>query len=150
MNKKTFSKKFISILAFVLSFTFACSPLASAANVDTDDVISPQSLYTPTQLWNWNNGPYEFSGVADSSDLYTNYYFTNASQVVIHVDNLHETERLKVRVIIKRDQGIQISTDTTYIEPGHSEEWTVNLDSNKSYFLRFSGPSDFEGWINRS
>ena len=30
MNKKTFSKKFISILAFVLSFTFACSPLANS------------------------------------------------------------------------------------------------------------------------
>ena len=41
----------------------------------------------PSNEWNWSNGEYQFSGAADYQPLYTNYLFTDTTDVLITVKN---------------------------------------------------------------
>lgn len=53
------------------------------------------SVVPPKDTWNLSkDGKYEFSGKANSSKLYTNYYFNGASKVKIYLLKYLKKEQL--------------------------------------------------------
>lgn len=107
-----------------------------------------RSTNKPGVAWNWNNGRYNFSGTANISILYTNYYFTNATTLKIYVYNAHDTDSLKVK-LLKKQTGIDWSVSTKTINANSSLTWTVTVSPSNIYYLSFLPPSDFVGYIER-
>ncbi len=137
-------KRVVSIiLCLVLIFTMPISTYATA----NDEAISTFGQSKPSKSWDWSKGIYTFEGVANTSVLYSNYSFTNTSKLYIYVRNYHSSKTLTVK-LLKSQFGIDFSVSTIEINPGNYAEWSVNVDSSKSYILKFSVPSDFSGKIS--
>lgn len=110
--------------------------------------ITPFGIDPPARsnVQNLNSGKLTFSGYADRSTLYTNKNFTGKSRVTVSVTNWHEKE-LTVKVICK-DDILKFPVYTTKVPANAGRSVTVTgLDSNKLYYLSFSAPSDFEGYV---
>lgn len=145
MFKKSFLKKlslFLSIMSISLVFL---APLASAANPN-DNSITIQGTSKPDTAWNWSKGAYHFSGRTMETTLYSNYYFTNASQVRITVTNSMGNTTIKV---LKSQIGIDFAVSSCELQAGQSATWTVALEPDRNYILKFSPMADFEGTIEK-
>lgn len=107
------------------------------------------SISKPTDTWNLaSSGAYSFSGTANVSTLYSNYYLTGASSVEISVTNYSSKNNLKVK-LYKKSAWFFSESSVTVPKSGKTT-WTVTgLNSNTSYYLQFNAPSDFSGYIKK-
>lgn len=137
-------KTFFAILLLVS--VFVTNPLQVTAATPPNGTAETYSLSKPGTAWNFADGAYWFSGRANQSDLYSNYYFTGASKVEIYVDNLHATKDLTVK-LLKQQSGVDFAVSTEKISAGEYKKWSVTIDSSKNYILKFYAPSSFEGYI---
>lgn len=138
-------KRFLSLLLCMLMiFTL---PLSASAITDTEEAVGTYGLSKPTKVWNFSNEIYYFSGVAATSDLYSEYSFTNANKFEISVYN-HHSEELTVK-LLKRQSGVDWSVSTKEMEGHGYMIWTVSVDSSSEYILKFYAPSDFSGSIKK-
>lgn len=149
MKQKT-SRGLTTFFAILLLVSvFITNPLqATAATPPPNRTAETYSQNKPGTAWNLaNNGVYWFSGYANQSDLYSNYYFTGASRVEIYVKNQHATKELTVK-LLKQQTGVDFSVSTEKIPAGEYKTWSVSIDSSKNYILKFYAPSNFEGYIS--
>ncbi len=148
-NKKNQFFKTIKIIFVIL---LLCSLLtvnpiqAFAVGSPPNITAEPYGQSKPGTAWDFSEGAYFFSGVANISDLYSNYYFTGISRVKIYVKNSHASKTLTVK-LLKQQKGVDFAVSEEKIEHGEYKEWTVSLDSSKIYILKFYAPSDFYGSI---
>lgn len=137
-------KKIVSIiLCLAMIFTMPISTYAIA----NDESISTFGQSKPSRSWDWTKGEYTFSGEANTSVLYSNYSFTDANKLYIYVRNRHASKTLTVK-LLKSQFGVDFSVSTIEIKPKNYAEWSVDVNSSKSYILKFSAPSDFSGKIS--
>lgn len=100
----------------------------------------------PTETIDLSKQEYEFHGLAQRENLYSNYYFTGVSKVVIYVTNNHSNKTLNV--YFKQERwGANTTVCKRSISAKNFEKWSVDVDSNTKYYLRFDAPCDFEGYI---
>lgn len=86
-----------------------------------------------------------FAGHATGSLLYSNYYFTGKKSIVINVKN-NLSKKLKVKIYASNNRVIPVKTLT--VKPNVTYGTSVDgLKSDKKYFLTFSAPSNFEGYV---
>ncbi len=137
-------KKIVSIiLCLAMIFTMPISTYA----ISNDEPISTFGQSKPSKSWDWNKGEYNFIGEANTSALYSNYSFTDANKLYIRVRNHHASKTLTVK-LLKSQAGIDFSVSTMEIKPTNYAEWSVSVDSSRTYILKFSAPSDFSGEIS--
>lgn len=147
--KQKMSRKFTTFFAILLLVSvLVTNPLQVTAATPPNSTAEPYSQNKPGECWNLaNDGVYWFSGYANQSDLYSNYYFTGASKVEIYVENQHATKELTVK-LLKQQTGVDFSVSTEKIPAGEYKKWSVSIDSSRNYILKFYAPSDFEGYIS--
>lgn len=134
-------------LSLLLCLAFLCLfPLQISAAEDPGN-IGTYGTGKPSETWNWNDGTYYFHGDAGMSDLYSNYYFTGASRVEIHVENNRDTS-LKVK-LLKQQIGVDFAVSEETIPPNQYKTWSVELDSDRVYMLKFYAPCLFSGYISK-
>lgn len=107
--------------------------------------------YIPSNVWNLSSsGMYNFNGQANGqAALYTNYLFTGVNSLAISVKNNHNTE-LKVKVRRRYSIGSMpaSSTVTTFtVNKNSTVSKSVSVNANYKYYLEFSSPSNFNGYI---
>lgn len=143
------------ILSVVLAFMAVSTCFAGTENVNVsttkpgggqEDGISSYTVDKPVEAYDLSSRAYHFAGEAESSTLYTNYYFTNVSQLTISVHNTSDTNLyIEVRKIIWTGV-LDEKVERTVVYPGCSLYTVVTgLKSNEKYFLQFSAPSHFYG-----
>lgn len=120
-------------------------------------LVTPVETYagtfTPTSVWKLNTkGQYNFEGKASWSKLYTNYKFTGVSSVKIKVSNKHSSKQLVVKVIEVGTVllGTNKTVQTVKVPVSGTTTWTKSISSSEKYYLSFSAPSNFSGYIKKS
>jgi hypothetical protein len=106
-------------------------------------IVMPNDREPPSDSWNLvDSGVYDFNGLAQVSDLYTNYFLTGKSSMALTVINDSKENSLKFAVFKKGGKKIK-----TYTVSANSEyHCTVNgLDPSVKYYIRFYAPCDFHG-----
>ncbi|HIR52261.1 MAG TPA: hypothetical protein IAB39_02495 [Candidatus Onthovicinus excrementipullorum] len=154
-------KKLLSTLLAVAILSVSCVTMASAAtneNVGVSEVppityeseIVPFGVSKPSKNWNLSSqGRYNFSGNSYGQDLYSNYNLTGVNKVKIYVKNNY-SGTLKIK-LLKSQTGIDWAVSKMEIDGGEEVTWTASgLDSSAKYILKFYGPSDFSGWIEKA
>lgn len=154
-------KKMLSVFLVMAIIGASSTALASAAtdeNVGVSEVppttyeseIVPFGVSKPSKDWNLSSqGRYNFSGNSYGQDLYSNYNLTGVNKVKIYVKNNY-SRTLTVK-LLKSQTGIDWSVSTMKIDGGEEATWTASgLDSSAKYILKFYGPSDFSGWIEKA
>lgn len=109
--------------------------------------IVPYGTSKPTSTWNLSKkGRYSFNGSSNSSTLYTDYLLTGKSSVKIYVRNNDHQYSLKFKV--KRKDLVFDNTVESY-ELALGKDTTINLtlDKSSNYYIEFTGPSTFSGYI---
>lgn len=114
--------------------------------------ISTYDNTIPTNVWNLSSsGMYNFNGSANGqASLYTNYLFTGVNTLAISVKNNHKSNALKVKVcqrINVGDYSISKTIESFTVYSGNTVSRSVKVDSSKRYYLEFSSPSNFNGYI---
>lgn len=116
--------------------------------VGEPNIIVPYGTSKPTSTWDLSTqGRYTFSGSANSFvSLYTNYLLTGKSSVKIYVRNNDHQYSLKFKV--KRKDLIFDNTVKSY-ELALGKDTTINLtlDKSSNYYIEFTGPNTFSGYI---
>ena len=149
-------KKMVSLAAVTAMLASVAAMPVSAENVgltfseptaisDTNGV-TPRTNEYPTEIWNISiYGRYNFAGQGNgSADLYTNYMFTGVDSLLVHVENEGDTA-ITVKVMKK---GIIRTTIHTFTVPANSIKIeTVNVNANSNYYLAFSCPGRFSGYV---
>ncbi|MCX8007137.1 MAG: hypothetical protein N3B11_03365 [Coriobacteriia bacterium] len=107
-------------------------------------------LDVPSSVWNLaTQGQYNFSGVAEISDLYSNYLFTGVSSAKIYCQNKRTDKNLTVK-LIRDDPVFDTTVSTVYVPKNGSSTWTVTgLSTSNKYYLKFYAPSNFSGYIKK-
>lgn len=154
-------KKGISLL-FALIIILNCMVMASAAEsgnigvsevppIVTESGIQPYGTSKPSSGWNLaTKGRYNFKGNSYDKPLYSNYYITGVSAAKLYIKNLHSSNQLEFK-LLKVQFGIDWSVYDTEVTPRGDVTCNIsNLDPNEKYILRFEGPSDFEGYIEKA
>lgn len=150
----TKAKKLLSIfLLIVLSTSMFTTPMAHATYfgetlAEVNNSVMPYEFYKPDRTWNWDDGTYPLNGSASRSDLYSNYFFTDAKIFHIYIKNNHSNQTLTVK-LLRSIPGVDLSASTKKIEPGKDLEWDVKVTSTTKYLLKFYSPCKFEGYIYR-
>ncbi|WP_059171990.1 hypothetical protein [Bacillus sp. FJAT-27445] len=148
-NEEVYEKLSEEELSSVSYADINVSTKSPVSTVNDSDIITPFGTSTPTQAHHLvNDGQMDFSGSAQGSALYTNKYFTGKSSVNIYVRNSHSSAKLTVKIIdIDGWFGGVVKTYT--IEPGYQLYANpTGLDSKGRYYLEFSAPSNFSGYVN--
>lgn len=127
-------KIFMKILALTMIITLFTGSTVSAG------------LSKPSSTWNLkSSGRYNFSGKANASDLYSNYYFTGKDKFQIHVKNRSSSNSIKVKIY---EKGSLFAADSFTVPKTGVLDYTSNgRSSSKTYYLVFYAPCDFEGYI---
>lgn len=116
--------------------------------VGDKDLIVPYGTSKPTSTWDLaKKGTYTFNGSSNSAGaLYTNYLLTGKSSVKIFVRNNDHQYSLKFKV--KRKDLVFDNTIKSYEVPlGKDGSYTLSLDKSSNYYIEFSGPNNFSGYI---
>ena len=110
---------------------------------------SPNQYYEPTETRNLaTSGAYEFSGYAERTGLYTNYYFTGKTSYSVEVTNNSAKKTLKVIAYKINEKGKKVKLKTVTVKPNVISQFKISdLNSSDSILLYFSAPCDFEGYI---
>lgn len=115
-----------------------------------------RGFYKPKEAYDWSNGSYEIEGdTSTQTHLYTSYYFTDFTDATLSLSaqaGYNGFDRGDVTVRIYR-MGITsdklISTET--IEAGKSKTFTLsNFDSEKKYYIKFSGTFHVVGTLTKN
>lgn len=154
---KKFNKRAMSIASIAAILASIATMPVSAENVGltytepaviSDSVeVTPRDNTYPELVWNLSSkGKYEFSGQSNGSAyLYTNYMFTGVDPIVIHVENKGSSA---ITVKVRKKGTIITTTVHTFTVPANSTKIeTVNVNSNDYYYLAFSSPNNFTGYI---
>lgn len=157
MTKTKLLKKVRKILSvfvlIILSMSLSATPMAQAIysgevlTKPTAVVLTPFGQAKPNYTWNWEDGTYYFSGEATHSDLYSNYYFTDAEKFRIRVINNYNYP-LTVK-LLRSIPGIDFSASTEEIPANESKTWEVNVTKSLKYCLKFYAACEFTGCIER-
>lgn len=143
-------KRFISLLVTIL-MSVLCFAVPVYASSDDDPNFTTASITRdnniPTATWDLSTyGTYYFSGYAqNSAPLYTLYNFTGKSTFHIVVTNLGYT-MITVRLY---KNGIIDTEQTNFsVAAGNTAEiWVTGLSASSKYYLQFSAPCSFSGYI---
>lgn len=148
---KKFQKAFAIITTLALMMTGWGNLSACALNTTTnpdylDDGISTYDNSIPSSTWNLSTkGIYYFSGNGTGqANIYTLYNFTGVSRLDMTVINTGDTS-IKVRV--RKNSLIDTTVTTFTVSAGDTVVKSVDVDKDNKYYLSFSSPCDFEGWI---
>lgn len=99
------------------------------------------------KIWDISSdGKYSGSGLAGTSDLYSNYYFTGVTKMKISVTNNSSKNKLKVKVFKK---GAIFSSSSVTVPASGTTTWTISTDSSTKYYLEFLAPCDFSWYIKK-
>lgn len=146
-------KRIVSlILALCMAFSFSSIAFAADSNTTDDVSISApvlQGTGKPNLQWDWSQGQYNFSGSSSFSPLYSNYYFSGASEVNITVKNNHASKKLTVK-LLHSALGVDKAVSEEDIAPGQRKEWSVAITPKENYIIKFSAPSNFSGSIQKT
>ncbi len=150
-------KKLGLFLALAICVTTIFGGKISAFAADTsglknvivsDDINSnARVLYRNDISGVWNiskDGPYEFSGTAKISTLYSDHYFKGKSTVEYRLENYSDST-LTVKIYKKSNWFIPVKTLT--MKAHKKGGGFIDLDKNTEYFLEFKAPSDFYGYV---
>lgn len=108
--------------------------------------ISVFGIAPPTTAHNLaTQGQMDFSGVASGSTLYTNKFFKGKSKVELYVLNSHATANLKVTVM--KGGLIDTTVWSTTVVPRGAVYINLDLSSTAEYYIKFSAPSNFSGYV---
>ena len=142
-------KKIISLLiACTLSILCFAIPVYAESDSDTDSGTTvTRDNSRPTANWNLStNGQYNFSGyAAGTADIYSLYNFTGVDPMCISVRNLGSTYTITVKLI--KNALIDYTVETFTVAPGQRRVVTVDVSSTSRYYLSFSAPCSFDGFI---
>lgn len=141
-------QKTTHVLTFLLSMILLVSLCMQSFAISPNSGYSTQEVSPPTQIWDWNDGPYHFSGLAYFQDLYSNYYFKNANSVKITVQNKNNTDSILVEVI-EVVLGFRTVVSDKVVNAQTTVNWSVNLSPNRKYMLKFYAPCHFSGNIKK-
>jgi hypothetical protein len=108
-------------------------------------IITPYGTGTPTSSHNLvTSGQMNFSGQASHSTLYTNKFFTGTSNLEVYVDSRISTD-LTFKVY-KNTSSSPIYTGK--VTGGGVKAVTfAGLSSTGKYYISFSAPSNFTGYV---
>ena len=154
---KRSTERIVSLAAVTAMLAAVAAMPVSAENVgltfseptvisDTNGV-TPRTNEYPTEIWNISiYGRYNFAGQGNgSADLYTNYMFTGVDPLLVHVENEGDTA---ITVKVKKKGTIITTTVHTFTVPANSIKIeTVDVNANSNYYLAFSCPSKFSGYV---
>lgn len=122
-----------------------------ALNTTTDPIYLSDGYSTndntyPRTTWNLSTrGKYDFSGDAyGKATLYSNYLFTGVDRLDITVFN---TGTNSITVTVKKDGLIDTVVGSFTVSAGGTAVKYYDVDDNSKYYLCFSGPCHFNGWI---
>lgn len=123
------------------------SPELPAYVDEGEGEISPLGLGVPVNGWNISSkGQYDFSGSAQRSTLYTDYYFIGQSSYSVRINN-SRNDTLRVDFMEKKP-FLDTRIRTFNVMPGATLLTNVrNLSSTGQYYLKFHAPSNFSGHI---
>ncbi|WP_018931977.1 hypothetical protein [Gracilibacillus lacisalsi] len=108
--------------------------------------ITPFGVYPPSQTHDISkSGRMSFSGKANTSNLWTNKYFTGSSSYKIWFNN-KSSSTLKVE--LWKDGFWSDSLVKTYYISSDRFGYPSGLDHNAKYYLLFHAPSNFDGYID--
>lgn len=116
--------------------------------IGNKDLITTYGTSKPTSIWNLSTkGRYPFRGSSNSSTLYTDYLLTGKSSAEIFVNNTDHQYSLKFRVK-QKDLIFDKTVGGPYEVPlGRSGTVTVSLNKSSNYYIEFTGPNNFNGYI---
>ncbi len=147
----------ISAMFIALISIFSLSMSASASGITENVVVTENTrvsegdlnilgLGRPTNTHNLiTSGQMDFGGVAGSSELYTNSYFTGKGTFEFKITN-NISKDLKIRFY---EKGTFNFPELELIIDGNStyQATITGFSSSKSYYIQFLPSSDFKGWI---
>ncbi len=127
------------------------TPNPNYFSTSVGDIVTYDN-YIPTTVWNLStSGVYNFNGSANGqASLYTNYLFTGVDTLAISVKNNHKSNALKVKVCQRINLGknsISKTIDSFTVYSGNTYSTSVKVSSSNRYYLEFSSPSNFNGYI---
>ena len=150
------------VFALTLSLGFGFKALASSepepenenVNVSTEppvvsieeDSISPSTIDKPKEssYVDLTKEQLNFSGSANNSTLYTNKHFKGKTKISYSVKNSSSSD-LKVKIF---KAGAFFSTDSFTVKAKSTLTGTISgLDKSDLYYLSFSAPSNFSGYV---
>lgn len=111
---------------------------------NADSMISLLGLNVPGSSVNLNDGRLPFGGTADTSTLYTNKGFYGKTKVLISVTNYRDS-KLKV-TLYKKGNLLSVKSWKVPANSGMAVS-VANLDKTAKYYLKFTAPSDFKGYV---
>ncbi|WP_301109404.1 hypothetical protein [Sporosarcina sp.] len=116
--------------------------------IGNKDLIIPYGTSKPTSIWNLSTkGRYPFRGSSNSSTLYTDYLLTGKSSAKIIVNNTDHQYSLKFKVK-RKDLLLDSTIGGPYEIPlGKSISVTLSLNKSSNYYIEFTGPNNFNGYI---
>jgi hypothetical protein len=140
-GQKNFAIEEVSAEEFLARKNIGVSPIEP----NIDYTIVPYGTAIPTEEHHIiDDGRYKFSGYAELSTLYTNYYFVGADEYWVKVTN-HGTEDLtyKVKTRLK-------TYATRTVAPGDTDYAKVTgMTIESKIYILFYAPSDFSGYIEK-
>ena len=111
---------------------------------NADSMINLLGLNVPGSSVNLNDGRLPFGGTADTSTLYTNKGFYGKTRVLISVTNYRDS-KLTV-TLYKKGNPLKVKSWKIPANSGMAVSVT-NLDKTAKYYLKFTAPSDFKGYV---
>lgn len=111
---------------------------------NADSAISVLGYNTPGSSVNLNDQRLTFAGTADRSTLYTNKGFYGKTRVLISVTNYRDS-KLTV-TLYKKGNPLKVKSWKIPANSGMAVSVT-NLDKTAKYYLKFTAPSDFKGYV---
>ncbi|AJC27109.1 MULTISPECIES: hypothetical protein [Bacillus] len=152
--KKLFSFIVCTMVA-ILSLSFATAASAETGNSRFSTKLTSSAegefkafgLNPPNSnsIVNLTKNKLTFAGQATGNTLYSNSYFQGKSSISYSITNNIGT---KLTVKVWNDSDWIFATETLTVNANGTATGTIkNLDANALYYLSFSAPSDFSGYV---
>lgn len=154
-KKRIFFRSATLIIAILIMFnalpvqSFASSNYhVSERNIHFSGGAEIEGTNMPTDTWNLvDRGAYNFGGLANVSDLYTEYFLTGKTTMTITVTNDSTSNVLTYGLYRKAAIGSSL-VGTREVQPGDNHNWIVSdLVADNKYFIKFFAPSNFHGSV---
>lgn len=109
-----------------------------------DGSISTYGIGVPTKKWDINSGSYSFYGNAESTNLYTNYYFNGSTIYTVVIDNAGDsTFSAKVKTFFSTKRTLEVSPGTRKVAA------ISGFGTNDNVYILFYAPCHFSGYIKK-
>ena len=127
---------------YLLLDGLSTTPPIGVANED----VTAYDNSIPSNVWNLSSsGRYDFSGVATGkANLYTNYLFTGVNSLAISVTNKNTST---LTVTVYKNGIILTKVGSFIVNPNTSSVKSYNVKSNNNYYIAFSSPCNFSGFV---